>query len=62
LSASATVAIGSVGALNAGVLAAQILALADPALSARLEAYKSRLAEKVEKAAAKIDAEYKSQA
>jgi phosphoribosylaminoimidazole carboxylase PurE protein len=57
----ATVAIGSVGALNAGVLAAQILALADPALAARLEAYKTGLAEKVEKAAAKVEAEYKSQ-
>jgi 5-(carboxyamino)imidazole ribonucleotide mutase len=34
----ATVAIGSAGARNAGYLAAQILALGDPALAARLRA------------------------
>ena len=34
----ATVAIGSAGAKNAGYLAAQILALGDPALAARLKA------------------------
>lgn len=47
----ATVAVGKAGATNAGVLAAQILALADPALAGRLADYKRRLAEKVEEAA-----------
>jgi 5-(carboxyamino)imidazole ribonucleotide mutase len=37
----ATVAIGEAGARNAGQLAAQILALADPALSERLEAFRA---------------------
>jgi phosphoribosylamine--glycine ligase len=50
----ATVSIGKPGATNAGVLAAQMLALADPAIAARLEKYKKRLAEKVEAAAAKL--------
>ena len=50
----ATVSIGKPGATNAGVLAAQMLALADPAVAARLEKYKKRLAEKVEAAAAKL--------
>jgi phosphoribosylaminoimidazole carboxylase PurE protein len=50
----ATVSVGKAGATNAGVLAAQILALADPALDARLSAYKRRLAEKVEQAAARL--------
>ena len=51
----ATVSIGKPGATNAAVLAAQILALADPALAARLDAYKAGLAEKVEQAAAKLN-------
>jgi phosphoribosylcarboxyaminoimidazole (NCAIR) mutase len=50
----ATVSIGKPGATNAGVLAAQILAVGDPALAARLVAYKKKLAEKVEQAAAKL--------
>jgi phosphoribosylamine--glycine ligase len=50
----ATVSIGKPGATNAGVLAGQILALSDPALAARLAQYKTRLAEKVEAAAAKL--------
>ena len=50
----ATVAVGKAGATNAGVLAAQILALADPALAARLDAYKRKLADKVEKAAERM--------
>jgi 5-(carboxyamino)imidazole ribonucleotide mutase len=33
-----TLAIGKAGAMNAGILAASILALADPALRARLQA------------------------
>jgi 5-(carboxyamino)imidazole ribonucleotide mutase len=35
-----SLAIGEAGARNAGLLAAQILALADPALAARLEAHR----------------------
>ncbi|WP_414694942.1 5-(carboxyamino)imidazole ribonucleotide mutase [Phenylobacterium sp.] len=38
----ATLAIGEAGARNAGLLAAQILALADPALAARLTAFRER--------------------
>lgn len=37
-----TLAIGEGGAANAGLLAAQILALSDPALSARVEALRQR--------------------
>jgi len=50
----ATVSIGKPGATNAGVLAAQILALADPAIADRLNDYKRKLADKVEATAAKI--------
>jgi phosphoribosylamine--glycine ligase len=53
----ATVSIGKPGATNAGVLAAQILALGDPVLAARLERYKTQLAEKVERAAARLEKE-----
>jgi len=35
-------AIGEAGARNAGQLAAQILALSDPALAERLEAFRAR--------------------
>ena len=52
----ATVAVGKAGATNAGVLAAQMLALADPALAARVDAYKAKLADKVEQAAARLAA------
>jgi phosphoribosylaminoimidazole carboxylase PurE protein len=44
----ATMGIGKSGASNAAVLAAQILALGDPALAERLHAYKNALAERVE--------------
>ena len=50
----ATVSIGRPGATNAGVLAAQILAMADSAIAQRLVDYKRKLAEKVEAAAAKL--------
>jgi phosphoribosylamine--glycine ligase len=50
----ATVSIGKPGATNAGVLAAQILALDDRELANRLVAYKKRLAEKVEAAAERL--------
>jgi phosphoribosylamine--glycine ligase len=51
----ATVAIGKPGATNAGVLAAQMIALGDPALAERLRAYKQALADKVEAAAKKLE-------
>ena len=50
----ATVSIGKPGATNAGVLAAQMLALADPSLAERLTQYKKKLADKVEQAAARL--------
>jgi phosphoribosylamine--glycine ligase len=50
----ATVAIGKPGATNAGVLAAQMIALGDPAVAARLVAYKKKLADKVEEAAKRL--------
>ena len=50
----ATVAIGKPGATNAGVLAAQMIALADRALATRLQDYKRKLEEKVEAAARKL--------
>ena len=50
----ATVSIGKPGATNAGVLAAQILAVGDSAVAGRLVEYKKRLAEKVEAAAEKL--------
>jgi len=43
----ATVALGKGGAKNAGVLAAEILALHDPAVARRLKAYRRRLAKEV---------------
>ncbi len=44
----ATVAIGKAGAINAGLLAAQILALGDPALAARLADHRSALSAAVQ--------------
>jgi 5-(carboxyamino)imidazole ribonucleotide mutase len=43
----ATLAVGPAGAKNAGLLAAQILALADPALAERLAAYRKAQTEAV---------------
>ena len=51
----ATVAIGKPGATNAGVLAAQMIALGDPAVGKRLEEYKKSLEAKVEAAAKKLE-------
>jgi 5-(carboxyamino)imidazole ribonucleotide mutase len=42
-----TLAIGEMGATNAGLLAAQILALADPQLLQRVEAHRSARTAKV---------------
>jgi phosphoribosylamine--glycine ligase len=53
----ATVAIGKPGATNAGVLAAQMIALGQPALAQKLVAFKQKLAEKVEAAAARMASE-----
>jgi phosphoribosylamine---glycine ligase len=50
----ATVSIGKPGATNAGVLAAQILAVGNADVRARLDAYKKKLADKVEEAAKKL--------
>lgn len=50
----ATVSIGKSGATNAGVLAAQMIALADADVAKRLVAYKVRLADNVEQAAARL--------
>jgi phosphoribosylamine--glycine ligase len=50
----ATVSIGKPGATNAGVLAAQILGVADAGIAQKLVAYKKKLAEKVEAAAARL--------
>ena len=51
----ATVAVGRAGATNAAVLAAQILAVGDPAIRARLDDYRRGLVEKVERAAATLE-------
>jgi phosphoribosylamine--glycine ligase len=50
----ATVAIGKPGATNAGVLAAQMIALGRPETAMRLNDYKKKLAEKVEAAAERL--------
>jgi phosphoribosylamine--glycine ligase len=51
----ATVAIGKPGAANAGVLAAQMLALAEEPIRERLRLYKKQLADRVEQAAERLD-------
>lgn len=53
----ATVAIGKSGAHNAGILAAQILALSDPALAERLRVYRTQLAAEVEKKSERLAAQ-----
>ena len=52
----ATVSIGKSGAKNAGILAAQILAVADPALSEKLTEYKAEMARQVDEKAKKVEA------
>jgi len=52
----ATVAIGKMGATNAGILAAQILATGDAKLTAKLYAYKEKLAAGVEEKSRKLQA------
>ena len=51
----ATMAIGKPGARNAGILAVQILALADADLAERLQEYKKDMAAKVEEKAKKLE-------
>ena len=51
----ATMAIGKSGARNAGILAVQILALADTALAEKLQEYKQNMAVKVEQKAKKLE-------
>ena len=51
----ATVSVGKAGAVNAAVLAAQILATGDAGLARTLADYKRRLADKVERAAARVE-------
>ncbi len=50
----ATVAIGKPGARNAGILAAQILAVSDAGLEKMLDKYKKEMAAKVEEKASKL--------
>ena len=55
----ATVAIGKPGATNAGILAAQIIAVADTAIAKKLEAHKKKLASGVEEKSKKLKATMK---
>ena len=50
----ATVAIGKAGATNAGILAAQILATADPEIARRMHDHKEKLAKGVEEKSRKL--------
>ncbi len=50
----ATVAIGKAGATNAGILAAQMLALSDAALAKKMAAHKEKLAASVEEKSRKL--------
>jgi phosphoribosylamine--glycine ligase len=51
----ATMAIGKSGARNAGIFAAQILALADPELAEKLKQFKREMARGVEEKAKKVE-------
>ena len=46
----ATMAIGSAGAANAGLMAAGILAISDPALAQRLDAWRQALSDSIPEA------------
>ena len=56
----ATVAIGKPGATNAGILAAQILALCDAGIAKKMEAHKEKLASGVEEKSKKMQNSLKS--
>ena len=53
----ATVAVGKPGATNAGILAAQMLALGDPEIARHLKAHKEKLALGVEEKSKKLKGE-----
>ena len=53
----ATVSVGNAGATNAGVLAAQILAIGDARIAVALDDYKASLAAKVEQAAGRVESD-----
>jgi phosphoribosylaminoimidazole carboxylase PurE protein len=55
----ATMAIGPAGAQNAAIFAAQILALGDPRLKARLQRHKQELAQNVTRQMDQIPADYR---
>jgi 5-(carboxyamino)imidazole ribonucleotide mutase len=50
----ATVAIGKAGATNAGILAAQVLAVADEGIASKMKAHKEKLARGVEEKSRKV--------
>src|SRR5436305_15296446 len=50
----ATVAIGKAGATNAGILAAQMIGLSDPAIAEKLKQHKKKLADGVEEKSRKL--------
>ena len=56
----ATVAIGKPGATNAGILAAQMIALSDVTIASKLDAYKQKLAHGVEAKSRKLKESRKS--
>jgi phosphoribosylaminoimidazole carboxylase PurE protein len=53
----ATVAIGKPGATNAGILAAQIIAVSDPVIARKMHAHKEKLAKGVEEKSKKLKEE-----
>jgi phosphoribosylcarboxyaminoimidazole (NCAIR) mutase len=55
----ATVAVGKWGAANAGILAAQILALSDANVRKRLAAFRKALAAEVQQRSRRVAAELK---
>ena len=54
----ATVGIGTGGARNAGILAAQILGVADPELREKIKSYKAKLTQRVEEANEQLQQEF----
>jgi phosphoribosylaminoimidazole carboxylase PurE protein len=57
----ATMGIGTAGAINAAIFAAQILGLSDPLVKERLQRHKRELEQNVAQQADKIPAEFRSQ-
>jgi 5-(carboxyamino)imidazole ribonucleotide mutase len=55
----ATLAIGKAGATNAGILAAQILALTDEGIARKIQQHKEKLVKSVEEKSAKLKASAK---